>query len=393
METQNAPEISPGIFQAGIRDWNRTLFDVLIPLPVGTSYNSYVVKGARTAVIDSCNPGFEAEWAAKVSRVTPISEVDYLVMNHAEPDHAGAIPYFLEHNKKAKLVASEKGAKMAQTYFDAPTERLHVVKEGDSIDLGGKTLRFLDAQWLHWPEVIFTYVPENGFLSSCDFFGAHTAFGLFDDEVDELPYLAKAYFGEIMMPYRSFGKKALEKVLKLDVKMIGPSHGPVYRAPKPILDAYAKWTSGETLPKVVVAYVSMWNHTEAMVKRLEATLADEGVIVSSFNLATADTGKLAAELVDARAVVLGSPAVLGGMHPMALYGLSLVKALKPPVKYAAVLSSYGWAKSVAKPAVEMLSGMPIEIVGAVEANGPATEAVLGEIDALAKLLAVKIKGV
>jgi len=368
------------------------MFDVLIPLSSGTSYNSYVVKGTRTAVIDSTNPGFEAEWAAKVESVIPLASVDYLVMNHAEPDHAGAIPYFLKNNSRAKIVTSEKGAKMAQTYFGVPVDRLQIVKEGDSIDLGGKTLKFLDAQWLHWPEVIFTYVPENAFLSSCDFFGAHTAFGLFDDEVDELPYLAKAYFGEIMMPYKAFGKRAMEKVLKLDVKMIGPSHGPVYRNPKPILDSYEKWTAGVTLPKVVVAYVSMWSHTEAMVKCLSAALEKEGVGVSLFNLATADTGKLAAELVDARAVVLGSPAVLGGMHPIALYGLSLVRALKPPVKFAAVLSSYGWAKNVAKAASEMLAGTSIEVVGAVEVNGPATEEVCRDIEGLARQLAAKIKG-
>lgn len=392
MKNFHAVELMPGIHAVGVKDWNRRLFDVLIPLPTGTSYNSYLVKGAKTALIDTVNPGFEAEWEGKVSTLTPLADVDYLVMNHAEPDHAGGIPYFLQRNFKAKIVLSQKGAKMAQTYFGVPEARLQVVKEGDRIDLGGKTLRFLDAQWLHWPEVIFTYVEEDGFLSSCDFFGAHTSFGTWDDEVAELPYLAKAYFGEIMMPYKAFGKRAMDKVRALPLKMIGPSHGPVYRNTGRVLEDYTKWTEGRADAKAVIAYISMWGHTEEMVKAMAQSLEKQGVTASLFNLGDADTGKLAAELVDAKAVVLGAPAVLGGMHPLAVYGLTLVKALKPPVKFAAVLSSYGWSPSVVKPALEMLEGTGIEAVGAVEVNGPATDAVFAQIDELAGKLAERIKG-
>ncbi len=392
MGIHHAPEISPGIFYVGVKDWNLPLFDVLTPLTRGSSYNSYLVKGERTALLDSTHPGFEEEWAGKVSRVIPLADVDYLVMNHAEPDHAGAIPYFLERNKKAPIVLSEKGAKMASTYFGVPEARLKVVKDGDTIDLGGKTLRFMDAAWLHWPEVIFTYVPENGFLSSCDFFATHSADGLFEDEVEGLQALFKAYWAEILMPFRAFGKKAVERVRMMDVRMIGPSHGPVRRDVKHVLDTYAAWTDGVTRCKATMVYVSMWTHTETMVRSFMEALRREGVEVVAHNLARLDEGELAADLADSRALVLASPSVLGGMHPRAVYGASLVKALKPPVKYAAVLASYGWVKGVGKAVVEALpSG--IEVVGTLEVNGPATEGPFSEIDALARKLAARVKSV
>jgi flavorubredoxin len=390
MGIHHAPEICPGIFYVGVKDWNLPLFDVLTPLTRGSSYNSYLVKGAKTALLDSTHPGFEAEWEGRVSRVVPLADVDFLVMNHAEPDHAGAIPYFLERNARAPVVLSEKGAKMARTYFGVPEARLKVVKDGDSIDLGGKTLRFMDAAWLHWPEVIFTYVPEDGFLSSCDFFAAHTADGLFEDEVEGLPALFKAYWAEILMPYRAFGKKAVERIRSMDVRMIGPSHGPVRRDVGRVLDSYAAWTNGVTRAKATVVYVSMWTHTEGMVRSFMDALRREGVEAVAHNMARPDEGELAADLADSRALVLASPSVLGGLHPRAMYGAILAKALKPPVKYAAVLSSYGWAKSVAKPAAELLPA-GVEVVGSLEVNGPATAGTLAELDDLAVRLASRIK--
>lgn len=390
MSIHHAPEISSGIFYVGVKDWNLEQFDMLTPLTRGSSYNSYLVKGAKTALIDSTHPGFEPEWAGKVECVVPLADVDYLVMNHAEPDHAGAIPYFLQHNSKAPIVLSEKGAKMAQTYFGVPADRLKIVKEGDTIDLGGKTLKFLDAAWLHWPEVIFTYVPENGFLSSCDFFAAHSADGLYEEDVPGLDALLKGYWAEILMPYRAFGKKAMEKIRKMDVRMIGPSHGPVRRDVKDLLDTYTRWNNGETRPKVVMMYVSMWSATEKMVRSFMEVLRRENIEVVAHNMARIDEGEFGADLADARAIVVASPSVAGGMHPKATYGLAYLKAIKPPVKYAAIFSSYGWAKSVVKPVTEQLpSG--IEIVGSLEVNGPATDATYVELGDLAKKLADKIK--
>jgi flavorubredoxin len=393
MKTYNSPEISEGVYWVGARDWNRRLFDALIPLPQGTTYNAYLVKGKnKAALIDTVNPGFEQELEERIGQLTDPKGLDYLIMNHAEPDHAGAIPHIMALSANAKLVTTAKGAKMAQVYYGVPEERVTVVKEGDTIDLGGKTLRFIDAPWQHWPETMFTYLVENKVLFPCDFLGFHTAYGFYDDEVEEFVPFAQRYFGEIMMPFRKMGQQALEKISKLDIKLIAPSHGPIHRNPARILDLYRLWTAGETREKVVVVYVTMWKSTEAMVKAMVESLTGEGLEVSLHNLVYADLGDVARDLVDSRAIVLGTPTVLGGMHPLAIYAAHLVKALRPPLKYGAVLSSYGWGGGAVKQAAELLEPTKLEVVGALEINGPPTADDYAKIAELGRQLAAKIKG-
>ncbi|MDD5154534.1 MAG: FprA family A-type flavoprotein, partial [Desulfovibrionales bacterium] len=273
MKTYNVPEISEGIYWVGIKDWNRRIFDALIPLPQGTTYNAYLVRGKeKTALIDTVNPGFERELEEKIAQVIGEAPLDYIIMNHAEPDHAGAIPVMMELYKGAQLITTEKGAKMAQIYYNMPAERIKAVKDGDAIELGGKTLKFIEAPFLHWPETMFTYLAEDKILFPCDFFGAHTAFGLYDNEVEDILPLAKRYFGEIMMPFRKMGQKALEKIQDLEIKVIAPSHGPIYKNPEKILEVYRKWTAGETREKAIVVYVTMWQSTAAMIKTMVETL-------------------------------------------------------------------------------------------------------------------------
>ena len=393
MQVYDIREISDDVYWVGARDWNRRLFDALIPLPQGTTYNAYVVRGSdKTALIDTVNPGFEEELEARIGQVTDAEGLDYVIMNHAEPDHAGAIPHVMKLSKDASLVTTEKGAKMAQIYFGVPQERIIVVNHDDTIDLGGKTLRFIEAPWQHWPETMFTYLVENKVLFPCDFLGFHTAYGSYGDEIEEFVPFAQRFFGEILMPFRKMGQKALDKIGGLDVEVIAPSHGPVHRNPERILDLYRKWTAGETREKVVVVYVSMWNSTETMIKAMVDLLMAEGIEVSLHNLVNADLGDLARDLVDSRGIVLGTPTVLGGMHPLAIYAAHLVKALRPPLKYGVVLSSYGWGGGAVKQAAEILGPTKIEIVGAVDVHGPPTDDVYQQIAEMGKQLSDKIKG-
>ncbi|MGQ9581936.1 MAG: FprA family A-type flavoprotein [Thermoplasmatota archaeon] len=388
-----AIEISDGVYWVGARDRDRRLFDGLIPLPQGTTYNAYLVRGAGgAALIDTVNPGFEPELEARVRRIMPLEELDYVVMNHAEPDHAGAIPYVLERSGRALVVATEKGARMAQTQYGVPEGRLKIVREGERIDLGGKTLRFIEAPMLHWPETMFTYLAEGRVIFTCDFFGMHTAHGFYDDDVPELIPFAKRYFGEIMMPYRAMGRAGLEKVRALDVSIIAPSHGPVHRAPRRIMEAYAAWTAGETKNKVILVYVSMWGSTEKMVGAMAETLSAEGVEAVVYNLTTSDIGDVARDLVDSRGIVLGAPTVLNGMHPLALHAVNLVRALRPPLKYGAVLSSYGWSGGAVKQAAEVLGPMKIELLGVVDVRGPPSADDMRRVEELGVLLASKVRG-
>ena len=392
MESYNVPEICKDVYWVGVKDWSRRLFDSLIPLPQGTTYNAYLIKGKeKTALIDTVNPGFEGEFEGKLNIISSLEELDYVVMNHAEPDHAGAIPYILNRNKKALIVTTEKGARIASVQYRAPTERIKTVKDGITIDLGSKTLQFIEAPWLHWPETMFTYLKEDKILFPCDFLGEHTAFGFWDDEVEELIPFAQRYFGEIMMPFRLMGKRAIEKIRELEMEIIAPSHGPIHRNPGRILDAYTKWTAGETKKKVIIVYVTMWNSTEAMVKTMVETLLSESIEVSLYNLSNADIGDIAKDLVDSKGIVLGTPTVLGGMHPVALYGAYLVKALRPPLKYGVVLSSYGWGGGAVKQASEILAPTKIEILGTARINGPPSTGDKRKIIDLGKLLAKKVK--
>ncbi|HXX86970.1 MAG TPA: FprA family A-type flavoprotein [Candidatus Acidoferrum sp.] len=394
MSWRNIVALSEGVYWVGIKDWNRRLFDALIPLPNGTTYNAYLVIGnAKKALVDTANPGFEKELEDKIKRVVDPSDLDFIVMNHAEPDHAGSIPYLMSINAKAKLVVTAKGAKMAQTYFKVPEHRLMVVRDNDSIDLGGKTLQFIEAPMLHWPETMFTYVREDHTLFPCDFFGAHLARGVFDDEVEDLLVYAQRYFGEIMMPFSVMAQKAMDKIKDLKIDVIGPSHGPVYKNPERILSAYRKWCKGETKLKTIIVYVTMWKSTEKMVQPLVETLLSEGIEVALYNLAVADVGDIAKDLVDSRAIVLGTPTVLGGAHPLAVYATYLVKALRAPLKFGVVLSSFGWGGGAIKHVQEMLGSSKMEIVGSLEINGPPSEGDVKRITEIGKNLADRIREV
>jgi len=392
MSWRNTTKLSENVYWVGARDWNRRLFDALVPLPKGTSYNAYLIIGKnKKALIDTVNPGFEKELEEKISKITNLEEIDYIIMNHAEPDHAGAIPYMMQMNSKAKVVTSSKGAKMAQTFYKVPENRLMTAKDQEKLDLGGKTLRFIEAPMLHWPETMFTYLQEDKILFPCDFFGAHLASGVYDDDVEDLLVHAQRYFGEIMMPFRTMGQKALEKIKDLEIRMIAPSHGPIHRNGKRILNAYKKWVNGETKRKAIIVYATMWNSTEKMIQVIADTLAAEGIEIAIYNLIFADIGDIAKDLVDSKAIVLGAPTVLGGMHPLGVYATYLVKALRPPLKFCVILSSYGWGGGTLKHVQELLGQTKIEIVGAMEINGPPTDDNLAQIIEIGKALAKRIK--
>jgi flavorubredoxin len=392
MTERNITKLAENVYWVGARDWNRRIFDALIPLPRGTSYNAYLVTGEnKKALIDTVNPGFEKELEEKISKITDPREIDYIVMNHAEPDHAGGIPYMMQINSNAKIVTSSKGAKMAQTFYKVPEQRLIAVQDQETIDLGGKTLRFIEAPMLHWPETMFTYLQEDKILFPCDFFGAHLAGGVYDDEVEDLPVHAQRYFGEIMMPFRTMGQKALEKIKDLEIRMIAPSHGPIHRNVERILNAYKRWVNGKTRCKAIIVYATMWNSTEKMIKTIADVLANEGIEISIYNLASSDIGDIAKDLVDSKAIVLGAPTVLGGMHPLGVYATYLVKALRPPLKFGVILSSYGWGGGTLKHVQELLGQTKIEVVGTMEINGPPTDDNLKQITEIGKALAKKIK--
>jgi flavorubredoxin len=391
---KTAKKLVEGIYYVGVEDWDRRIFDALVPLPNGTSYNAYLIVGKdKVALVDTVQKNFSDELLEKIGSVVDPSKIDYVVMNHAEPDHAGSIPRVLEVAKNAKLVVTKMGVDMAKIFHNVPDERMMSVKEGDTLSLGDKTLRFIDAPWLHWPETMFTYCVEDKILLPCDFFGAHFAKSrLFDDETgDALLSEAKRYYAEIMMPFPIAIQRALDKVKNLDLNMIGPSHGPIYRNPKRILDAYESWARGPLQQKVVVMYVTMWGATESLEKTIVESMAAEGIEAVPFNLLVSDVSHVMRELVDTSAIVIGAPTVLNGPHPQAILITELIRAIKPRAKLVSVFGSYGWGGGSVKALKDRFLQSGFEVLETLDIRGPPKKEDLEKAVALGKHVAQRIK--
>ncbi|MBI4301049.1 MAG: FprA family A-type flavoprotein [Chloroflexi bacterium] len=391
---KKAIPIVPEIYWVGVVDRQRQIFDAFFSLPHGTSYNSYlVIDGENAALIDTVAPGFGEELAQRVQSVVPWQRIRYLIMNHAEPDHGGSINKVLAKTPEAKLVTTVKGVEMASVFYEVPPERIVVVKDGDSLELGNKTLKFIEAPWLHWPETMFTFCPEAGILFPCDFFGSHLAWDKpFDDDAGGLLLSeAKRYYAAIMMPYSKPAGNALDKIRDLDIKVIAPSHGPIYKHPQFILDAYQYWVRGPLQRKAVLIYASMWGSTEIMAKTILETMTAEGVETMPYDLVSADMSYIARDIVDASAIVLGAPTFLGGSHPLMDSAMGVISHLRPRAKLAAVFGSYGWGGGSTARMKKELETRGFEVVGSLEVKGRPKKADLAESISLGQRVALQIK--
>ncbi|KXB06382.1 metallo-beta-lactamase [candidate division MSBL1 archaeon SCGC-AAA382F02] len=393
-ESRKTLEISPDVNWVGIKDWDREMFDRLISLPEGTTYNSYLILGEeKNTLIDTVNPGFESTLEKKIRQVIDLDEIDYIIMNHAEPDHANAIPHLLSQIKDCELLTSKKGKSMVQSLYQVPESKIRTVRNQETIDLGDKTLRFMRAQFVHWPETMMSFYEEEKILFPCDLFGCHLASEKFYDEEfgDELIDYAKAYYGEIMMPFSKMVRQALSKIENLEIGMIAPSHGPIYKNPETILEPYKKWSNGEVEKKVLIPYVSMWGSTEKMVETLAETIASEGVEVVTLDTATSNLEELARQIVDSSGIIIGTPTVLGGTHPRIQHIAYLTKKLNPPTKYLGIVESHGWSGGAVSQISEMLGKMDAEVVETIDVLGSPDEDNLEDIVEFGKEFANRIK--
>ena len=381
-------QINETVSRLGAVDWNRRLFDSLIPLPDGTSYNAYLVRGSGgTALVDTADPTKSDILMAQLSNV---DRLDFLVANHAEQDHSGTIPKVLERYPNAQVVATPKGKGMLVDLLLVPEERVKPVEDGETLSLGDKTLEFIHTPWVHWPETMCTYLPEDKTLFSCDFFGSHLATTeLYAHDRAVVYEAAKRYYAEIMMPFRSTIRKNLEKVKARDVQLIAPSHGPAYDDPAFIIDAYEDWVSEEVKNEVVLPYISMHGSTEKMVEFLVGALAERGVKVHLFDLAVTDLGKLAIALVDAATLIVGTPTVHVGPHPAVFYAAYLANALRPKLRWASVVGSYGWSSKAIEQIAGLIPDLKVEILEPVLCRGCPREDTFKALDALAAAVAEK----
>jgi len=363
-------EVKLGIYSIGAIDWDRRLFDELIPLPDGTTYNAYLIKGSeKNALIDTVDPMKEEELLGNLKKLK-LEKIDYVISNHAEQDHSGAIPAILEKYPMAKVIANKKCKDFLVSLLHIPEDKFKVINDGEKLYLGNKTLKFIFSPWVHWPETMITYLIEDKILFSCDFFGSHLATSeLFAYEGQKLLESAKRYYAEIMMPFRNAIKKNIEKISDLEIEMIAPSHGPIYRNADFIIDAYKDWISDKVKNKVVVAYVSMHGSTERMVKFFIDALIEKDIEVQPFNLTKTDIGELAIALVDAATVVIGTPMVLTGPHPLAVYATYLMNILRPKTKFVSIIGSYGWGGKLVEGLKGLLTNVKVELLEPVIIKG------------------------
>lgn len=385
--------IKDGVYYCGVEDFGRKIFDQLIPLPHGTTYNSYFIEGSKKrALIDTSYSKTIKEFIENLNGKGEF--IDYIIANHAEGDHSEALVKVLQLNPNAKVVTNKKCMDLLIDQYAIPENKFQIINDGDEISLGNKTLKFHLAPWVHWPDTMFTHLVEDNILFTCDFLGAHITYNqgqFYAQETQEYLLSAKRYYAEIMMPFRPHCKKYLDKIKEINPSMICPSHGGVYKNPDFILDAYYAWTADTPKNKVVIPFVSMYQNTERMVDRLAEKLRKEGVEVHKFDLISDDIGDLAVELVDAATVVFGASMVLAMPHPYAFFGVYLTNALRPNVKFMSILGSYGWGGNLVGKIEENTNLLQAQKLDYITVKGRAKQEDLERIDALAHTIAQKHK--
>ncbi|NLM77775.1 MAG: FprA family A-type flavoprotein [Ruminococcaceae bacterium] len=386
------------IYEVGASHPERQLFDCLMPTPHGTTYNAYLVMGSeKTALIDAVDPE-KTDILLNNLKESGVTQIDYLITLHTEQDHSGSNTAVLSRYPMARVVGSEKIRDMLETHLHYDPGQVMVIKEGDKLDLGDRTLQFMMIPFAHWPDNMMVYLEEERILFSSDLFGSHYATPkMFATSSAEQRLAAKSYFAEIMMPFRAQISRYTAKVRQLKPRLIAPAHGPVWYDPDVILSRYERWTGDAVKKLVTIPYISMHDSTQVLVERLAVKLSAQGLSVVCRNLGnrpdslTLETGHFIMDLVDAAAVVLATPTVLGGPHPNMAYAAMIANAVRPKTKFMAMVGSYGWATQAEKTLTALTGNIKAERLPTLLVKGLPTQDDLVKVDELASELGQRIQ--
>ena len=359
-------EIAKGVYDVGVTDWNIRDFHGY-STNLGSSYNAFLIIDEKIVLIDTVKKEFFNEFMENISQIIDPKKIDYVISNHTEMDHSGSLPLVMHRIGEEKPVyCSKMGYKNLTRHFQKKLN-YYAVETGGELSLGKRTLTFLETRMLHWPDSMFTYLKEDKILFSSDAFGQHYAgYEKFDDQVgDSIMPHAKKYFANILLLYTKQILKLVEQVteLGLEFNMICPDHGIIWRKdPGKIINAYAEWSKQEPEKKAVVVYDTMWHSTEVMAEKIADGIAEEGVEVRPMHLRSCHRSDIMTEVMDARAVIVGSPTINNQMFPTVSDFLTYMKGLKPQNKIAAAFGSYGWSGESVKLIKKELEEMKFDII-------------------------------
>jgi flavorubredoxin len=365
-EPFKAIQITDNVFWVGAIDWGLRNFHGYLTSR-GTTYNAFLVVADKITLIDTVKPAFYDEMIARIRSVVDPSQIEIVVSNHAEMDHSGSLPRFLHSFPGKTLVASQKGQDALGRHFHWNQE-ITVVKTGDRIDLGNNGISFVEAPMLHWPDSMFTFLEKQGVLFTNDGFGMHLASAeRFSDQIDPslLKYEAAKYFANILLPFAPMVSRQIEKLpsFNLDIKMIAPDHGPVFRKDfEKIVQWYAEWAEQKPGNKAVILYDTMWQSTEKMARAVCDGLVEGGATVQIMPLAGSHRSDVATEMLDAGALLVGSPTMNNQIYPTVAEAMTYLKGLKRQHLVGAAFGSYGWSGQATKQLDVLLDEMKIERV-------------------------------
>jgi len=363
----SAVQIAPDIYWVGAVDRNvKTFHGHTYSTKRGTTYNAYLILDDKITLVDTVYGPFCGEMLDRIKEIVDPKKIDYIIANHVETDHSGALPKLKEIAKNAKIICSAKCKEGLFRHYYGDWD-YQVVKTGDTLKIGKRTLSFLEAPMIHWPDSMFTYLIEDKILMPNDAFGQHYATSeRFDDEVDESELMeeAKKYYANILFPLGTLILKKIQEVQKMNIpiRMIAPSHGIIWRKdPAKIVNAYLHWAKNETRPEVVIVYETMWGATEKMAKKIAKGIKEAGITAKFFDINKSDRTDIITEMLEAKGYVIGSSTHDNDLLPNMGGFLTFLKGLKPKNRIAGVFGSYGWAGGAVKSIEDILKETGVEI--------------------------------
>jgi len=388
--------LAPGVHWVGAQNPNLRVFDIIMRTEQGTTYNAYLVQGRdKTALIETVKQAFSQEMFDRISAVMPLAKIDYIVCNHLEPDHSGSIPDCVARMRKARVVVSKGGASLLPHLLNRDVQPL-AVGTGDKLDLGGKSLEFITAPFLHWPDTMFTYLPEEQILFPCDFFGAHYCHERrFEEEGGDFSENFKYYYDVIMRPFKAYVLKALESIAPLTIRMVAPSHGMILRDVPRYVERYRGWsTEPRPVPggSLVVFYVSAYGFTRQLAQALAEGARSGGVKAELVDLVEKNPADFLDAIEAAEGLAVGSPTINGDAVKPVWDLLSSLATLKLKGKWAAAFGSYGWSGEAVPMLEERMKSLKFRLAApGLKVRFTPTPGDLEAAGAMGKEMAAKIK--